>query len=478
MTPRHPLTRVSVAAVNVINVGAVGAVVAVVVVGLFAGGALARRAPAPGGSIIVAMPVDLIPSVIEAHVFAPLLVPRGQGDERAVAGAPEHSSSVVVSVSAEDNDRRWRLRVLAPPADVSFAVARCLEGRGERRFPSAALRAAGVVVTATVAGPDEVLVRFNKPVGALPELLAWCPLRPAMGAPTGPYASQGPGRLSWRSGSFEAPPLLGAIELRGPLTGQERADVVVAPGGADLAAGGATLLSPWPDVMVLVQQPETAVRDPFGLKDPDTGVPAFRQALRADLLAAAWAAGRGGPTEALLPPGVGPARPLPPSTSVAGPPLTLTPVPKDAPRLPVWVEAGDALSDAVAERLAVLLRGKRMLLETRRNQSADEGAELVRWRPPSRDAALSLLSFVGAREALVTDVGVQRALEDPRLLGREATGRLAAALALERALLDSKLVVPLIVVERAISVDPDLRGVVLRGDGIPMLDGAWWGGGR
>jgi hypothetical protein len=440
-------------------------------------GALARRAPGPGGSIVVAMPLDLIPSVVEAHVFAPLLVPRSQGDEPALVGAPDHTSSVVLSMTAEDNDRRWRLRVLAPPADVSFAVARCLEGRGERRFPSAALRAAGVVVNATVAGPDEVVVRFNKPVGALPELLSWCPLRPAMGAPTGPYASQGPGRLSWRSGSFEAPPLLGAIELRGPLTGQERADVVVAP-GADLAAGGATLLSPWPDVMVLVQQPETAVRDPFGLNDPDTGVPAFRQALRADLLAAAWAAGRGGPTEALLPPGVAPARPLPPSTSVAGPPLTLTPVPKDAPRLPMWVEAGDALSDAVAERLAVLLRGKRMLLETRRSQSADEGAELVRWRPPSRDAALSLLSFVGEREALVTDVGVQRALEDPRLLGREATGRLAAALALERALLDSKLVLPLIVVERAITVDPDLRGVVLRGDGIPMLDGAWWGGGR
>jgi hypothetical protein len=55
---------------------------------------------------------------------------------------------------------------------------------------------------------------------------------------------------------------------------------------------------------------------------------------------------------------------------------------------------------------------------------------------------------------------------------------LAAALALERALLDSRLVVPLIVVERTITVDPDLRGVVLRGDGVPMLDGAWWGGGR
>jgi hypothetical protein len=462
---------------HLVRLMALVVVVVVVGVGPNQGVALARRAPGPGGSVVVAMPQDLIPAVVEAHVFAPLLVPR-TGDEPVVRGAPEHASSVLVSLMAEDADRRWRLKTRAPAADVAFAIARCLEGRGERRHPAAALRAAGVVVTATVASPDEVLVRFNQPVGALPELLAWCPLRPALGAPTGPYTAQGPGRLAWRSGSFEAPPLLAGIELRGPLTGQERADVVVAPGGADLAAGGATLLSPWPDVIVMVQQPETATADPFGLREPDTGVAAFRQALRADLLAAAWAAGRGGPTEALLPPGVAPARPLPPSTSVASVPLALTPIPRNAPRLPMWVEVGDSLSDAVAERLAVLLRGKGILLETRRNQSADEGGELVRWHPPSRDAALSLLSFVGEREALVTDGGVQRALEDPRLLGREATGRLAAALALERALLDSRLVVPLIVVERAITVDPDLRGVVLRGDGIPMLDGAWWGGGR
>jgi len=39
-------------------------------------------------------------------------------------------------------------------------------------------------------------------------------------------------------------------------------------------------------------------------------------------------------------------------------------------------------------------------------------------------------------------------------------------------------VVPLIVVERTVTVDADLRGVVLRGDGVPLLDDAWWGGGR
>ena len=142
------------------------------------------------------------------------------------------------------------------------------------------------------------------------------------------------------------------------------------------------------------------------------------------------------------------------------------------------MQEGDALKDAVSERLAVLLRGRKMLLEVHRSANDRDDAELVRWRPPSRDAALSLLSFVGEREDLAREPAVEKALADPRLLGSDAAGRLAAALILERALLDSRLVVPLIVVERTITVDADLRGVVLRGDGVPMLDGAWWGGGR
>jgi hypothetical protein len=88
------------------------------------------------------------------------------------------------------------------------------------------------------------------------------------------------------------------------------------------------------------------------------------------------------------------------------------------------------------------------------------------------------LSFVGEREGLAREPAVERALGDPRLLDGDDATRLAAALVLERALLESRLVVPLIVVERTVTVDADLRGVVLRGDGVPLLDGAWWGGGR
>jgi hypothetical protein len=445
------------------------------VVGAFAHGALARRAPSPGGSVSVAVPAELLPTFIEAHAYVPLFEPRQLTDDVGVPGAPEHSSRVVDAVSHSDDDRTWRLEVRAPPQEVAHAIGRCLAGRNERRFPVDALRAAGVVADVSVTGGDVTIV-FNKPVGVFPELLSWCPLRPSVGTPTGPYALSAPGRLSWRSGGFMAPPLLGAVELR-EAENAERADVVIAPSGDTPGATGA-LLAPWPDVIVLVQSTDTALADPFALNDDEKGLSGFRQTLRADLLVAAWASGRGGPTEALLPPGVAPARPLPPITSTTTAPLSLTPVPSGGPRLPLFVAEGDILSDAVAERLAVLLRGRGIVLDVRRVSRGDDGGELVRWRPPSRDAALSLLSFVGERDGLASDKDVETALADGRLLARDPELRLAAALVLERALLDSRLVVPVVVIERIVAVDADLRGVVIRGDGIPLLDGAWWGGGR
>ncbi len=438
-------------------------------------GALARRAPSPGGSVSVAVPAELLSTMIEAHVYVPLLEPRQLTDELGVPGAPEHSSRVVDGVSHSDDDTTWRLKVSAPPQEVAHAIGRCLAGKNERRFPVDALRAAGVIADISVVDGD-VSISFNKAVGILPELLSWCPLRPSLGTPTGPYALSAPGRLSWRSGGFMAPPLLGAVELR-EAGNAERTDVVIAPTGDTPGATGA-LLAPWPDVIVLVQSADTALADPFALRDDQSGLAGFRQTLRADLLVAAWAAGRGGPTEALLPPGVAPARPLPPVTSTAPMPLSLTALPTSAPRLPLLVADGDVLSDAVAERLAVLLRGRGVVLDVRRSSRGDDGGELLRWRPPSRDAALSLLSFVGEREGLASDKSVEAALADPRLLKRDPEERLAAALVLERALLDSHLVIPVVVIERIVAVDADLRGVVVRGDGIPLLDGAWWGGGR
>lgn len=463
---------------------AVVALAACVLVGV-SNHAAARRAPSPGGTVVVSLPAELSPIFLEAHTSVPLVVPElddhiDDGVHGPIEGASGYRSTIVAAMTTDAAKRRWRLRVRAGAADVAHSVNRCLKDRSERRFGAMALWAAGVQADAGVVG-DDVVVTFSRAVGILPELLTWCPFRSPIGGFSGPYALQPNGRLAWRSGGFEAPPLLGAIEVRGPLIAAapaERADVIVGP-VAEVAAG-ATLLSPWPDVMVLVQREETAHGDPFGLRDDDGGLPAFRAALRADLLTAAWAAGRGGSTEQLLPPGVAPARPLPTEatmTPTSTLPLSLAPVPDNAPRVSLLVSGGDVLKEAVAERLAVLLRARKTLLDVRvRGDGAD--AELVRWRPPSRDAALSLLSFVGERDDIARDSAVEQALGNPDLLDDDDQARLAAALTLERALLHSRLVVPLLVVERTVTVDADLRGVVLRGDGVPLLDGAWWGGGR
>lgn len=440
---------------------------------------LARRAPAPGGAVTVSVPPEFFGAVVEAHIYAPLLVPRirGERDAPTVPGIDERfGSHILTGISVSADQKTWRFEAVAASVDVAASLIRCLQGKSERHGGHGsvedALRAANVQ-TQVEADARGVTITLSRPVAVLPELFLWCPLRPATNAPTGPYALTAPGRLAWRSGNFDAPPLLGAIELQaagGEV--RERADVVINPLQSE--GSGATLLSPWPDVVVLVQSPTTRDADPFALREGNS----LRSALRADLIAAVWAGGRGGPTDALLPPGVAPARPLPEVVPAPAVPLSLMPVNDDAPRLPLSMHDDDPLTDAVAERLAVIVRSKGLVVDARRQSVGSDGAELVRWRPPTRDAAIALLAFVGEREQLMSDPGVRDAANDPRLLGEDAAERLAAALVLERALLDSRLVVPLLVVERVIGVDPDLRGVVIRGDGVPLLDGAWWGGGR
>jgi hypothetical protein len=162
--------------------------------------------------------------------------------------------------------------------------------------------------------------------------------------------------------------------------------------------------------------------------------------------------------------------------------LALRSLPATAPRVTVLAKGGDLVVDGVAERLAVILRARGALLDVRRSGSPADAptraaSELVRWHPPTNDASLALLSFLGGRPELLDDANVKKALDVAGLLGRDPAGRVAAALALERALLDSRLVVPLLMVDRFLVVDPDLRGVVVRGDGVPLLEGAWWGGG-
>jgi hypothetical protein len=182
--------------------------------------------------------------------------------------------------------------------------------------------------------------------------------------------------------------------------------------------------------------------------------------MRADLLAAAYAQGRGGVADGLLPPGIAPARPLPkPQGPERIAPLALVPLPADAPRLIVRRAEGDELLDGVVDRLAVLARTRGFLVDVRSfGVGATVGVEVLRWRPHASDPALALLSLAGVRPQLINDEAANEALADARLLSASEEERVAAAVALERAWLDAGLTVPLLTADRWFSADPELVG--------------------
>lgn len=455
--------------------------------------ALARRLPGPGGKVTVALPPELAAPTTEAHLFAPIVEPAIEDDPASalarppLAGFPAWRSSIVRALSSDEGGKTWRIIVDAPAPLVGEALARCFSKRTDDSWPADVLRARGVNVDVattmasdarSAAGAGEVKLRFSAPVGPVPELLAGCSLRTASSGPTGSYTLVGAGVLAWKSGSFGPPALPGLVEVT---SAGSRADIVA--GGAE-APGTATLFAPFPDVVLLLQTPAARARDPFGLKDKAAGTRGFRQALRADLLAAAYAQGRGAAADGILPPGIAPARPLPPPQ---GPetlaPLSLIRLPADAPRLELARAEGDQLVDGVVERLAVVLRNRGTLVDVlrARDDMPSGGVEILRWRAPTSDPALALLALAGRRQELLDDDAVRKALADPRLLAAAREDRVAAALALERAWLDAGVAVPLMTADRWFIVDPDLRGVQIREDGVPLLFDATFavgGGGR
>ena len=451
-------------------------VVVVVIVAVVAGAgpAQARRLPGLGGKVTIALPPELVGPTTEAHLYAPLVEPAVEDDvasalaRPAIPGFPAWRSSVLKSINAEDDGRSYRITVDGPAALVAEAISRCFSKRTEGSWPSEVLRARGVTSDVAVVGGD-VKVRFSEQVGPIAELLAGCPLRTASSGPTGGYALVGPGVLSWSSAGVGPLPLIARVDIT---SNDVRADVVA--GGAE-SPGSAVLLAPFPDVVVLLQSAATRKKDALGLfdtKNGGLGMRGFRQALRGDLLAAAYAQGRGATADGLLPPGVAPARALPePQGPEVLAPLSLPQLPSSAPRLVVRRIEGDALLEGVIERLAVILRNRGILVDIKRstNDAAGDGVEILRWRPPTSDPALALLSLAGKRKELLDDETAKRALADPRLLSSSKDERVAAAVALERAWLDAGLTVPLMTADRWFTVDPDLRGVQIREDGVPLL---------
>jgi hypothetical protein len=414
----------------------------------------ARRLPGEGGTATLAVPEALREATVEAHTTVPLLerIPAGtRAAERlahpSLPGRPSWRSSVLTDLQASDDFSSWTLQAGAPADVITSALSRCL---GPSWWAGRALSAAGVIPTVSV-GRNGIIIHFETGVGPVPELLADCPVERL----PGPWRPGDEGRLATRA------------DGQGLL---EQIVVVDALADADVAEGdpsrptGASLTAQAPDVLLLLQDQEVREADPFGLLG---AAGHLRTRLDPDLLLEVFWGGRGAPTSGLLPPGLAPSRPRPRPTSDEAPELRIGPPVPGAPTLALAHDPSDVLVAGTWERLDVILRSRGWALHEDR---ASGDAQVLRWRPPSLDPALALLALAGDHPRFLQDLR----LADPALLDPDPDRRFAAVTQVELAWIDEGRVLPLMTAERWITIHPDLRGVRLRPDGVPLLHDAYW----
>lgn len=439
---------------------------------LVGGLAEARRTPAPGGSVSVALPADMVPAFVEAHTTIPVVErvsardPRGRIFEQPLIGAPSWRSALLTRVTSSARAMRYVLEGEMPPALIVQVLTTCFDvAEPGASWPADVLRAAGTNPTIEIE-KSRVVVNFPSTFGPFVELLAGCLVR---GPNLAPYARVEPSTLAAQRAALEGLPVIVRIELR---PDGESGDVVV--GGAP-SGGAATIIAPYPDVLLLVQGKDAVTKDPFGLSSPAGSLRTFHDELIPDLLAVTYWSGRGGRWPYILPQGLAPARPLPePTTSPTRPPaLTLGPLDDGAERIVVRRADNDPLVGGVVDRLAVLLRTRGFGLTPMSPLPSATGVAVVRWRPASDDPALALLALAGQHGALHDD-DARAWLADPRLLSSDFDERVAGAIALERTWVESRRVVPILFAELQYAVDPAMRGVRVRPDGVPVVDDAAW----
>ena len=416
-----------------------------------------RRLPAPGGEVRVHLGELDGGDLTESLTSSPLIEPPQRALSPAAAAAwptlDGHYRSRFISGSESlEGGARWTLTPQREAEALTEAVSQCLSP-GSTLWPGRALAAARIQADVhTRDGRTEVT--FNKEVGDLPLILSGCP------AGTGAFSPSSPGIWTAQKDAPGGRPLLGRVLL---VSDPLEADLLPAAN----SVGGELLVAEWPDVWILLQDSRVRAEDPWKLEDGPESRIRFQRDLAPDLILAVRRGGRGSPTQSLLPPGVAPdsgSRPHLPQMSSTS--LTLQPLPPGAPGIRIHHKPDDRLAHDLRQRLALLLRARGWRVET--NDASTPTARIVRWRPPVADPALAVL-------LLADEFGL--ALPDhitPRLFSSDRALRTATALTIERAWMDSRLATPLLTATRALAINPRLQGVRLRGDGLPVLDDAWW----
>lgn len=427
----------------------------------------ARRQPAAGGDVTVALPAALRAATREALQLLPLaeaddpsISPTVRAARPMVPGTPVRSH-VFSGISSRDDGLTWTLTAHGVIPGLEESVDACLSARDEPRpWPGQALSAAGVIATVSADGVD-TSVRFSTPVSVLPELLTGCVLR-AGAAPTGPFAASGRGPLVARSSAAGGRPLIDSVSF---VDEGSPSDVSLGDPGHE---GGGLLVAPWPDVLLLVFDEEARQADPLGLGQRGDELVRFQRELAPELLLAVRHGGRGAGARALLPPGVGPDRPLVGVREQAPRlPLQLRSLPDAAPTLALEVPKADPLAGGVADRLALMLRARGWATGPGRDPGPT--ARIIRWRPAVADPGLALLVLADLVPTLIVEPASAAAL-----LAGTRSERASAALTVERAWITDRRAVPLLTASRWLVLHPQLRGVRMRGDGVPLLDDASW----
>ena len=424
-----------------------------------------RRHPTAGGDVTVALPGSLQAATRDALQFVALTEPDDPSLPALARAAwpllpgTRVRSRVIRSLRSDDAARRWVVEPHAAVPGLTESLRSCLAAPPGGPWPGRALAAADVQATVSEAS-GSIAVVLSRGVSVLPELLTGCLMRPE--GPTGAFVEGRQGRYDSRDDAPGGRPLIDGVWLRSP------------DGPADLSFGdaepdgGSLLVAPWPDVLLLVLDAPARAADPLALGADPAGLSRFQQDLAPDLLLAVRHGGRGAAARSVLPPGVGPDRPLPGAREPVDPrPIARRLLSPDAPRLNVVVPAGDPLVADVADRLALLLNDRGWRADA--DAPTAPTARIIRWRPPVSDPGLALLVLADRIPELLLDPD-HAAL----LLAGDPSSRVSAAATLERRWLEAGHVVPLLTASRWLVAHPALRGVRIRGDGVPLLDDASW----
>lgn len=421
----------------------------------------ASRLPEPGGSIHVALSAELEQAFWLAHIATPLLEP-----SQAVRG---WRSTFITSLSPNGSHTRWVFEAAQDPRQLKKSLERCLKS-GER-WPAKLLRVANIS-SKIVRSENRVTISWSHPVGPLPELLQGCTWeseKSTVSRQRGPFKPLGDDGLIANSDSVLPRPLVDRVVLA---KDGYSADLKL---GMDFIGDNRTvLLAPYPDLLLLIQTAASLNSDPLGIVESPLGLEVLYHHFGSEILVSMYGEGRGMEFRAILPPGLAPPRPLhQPREASDGFAALHLPAQVDATNpISVRCAVSSVLGQGVCDRLAMIVRGRGRLAQVSADESEPWGLSIVNWRSVSRDPGLALLDLLAKNPSIISLFETSQMLP---LLGADKAARLEAAMSFERKLIESRAVIPLLLVDRVYEIHPELMGVRIRDDGIPLVADAWWG---